>query len=568
MKSKYIVAIWLFIIVFFILGVSFTQWWFYGADDYHALFLAYQKTSWKDILGYFFDGHVNQGHCGPTNYVSYQGRTSFLGTYYRPIYLMFHAVFYKLFGVNGYYFHLINVFFHAANVALIFLLLSYFIPFSYATIAAIFFAVHPQIAYRFGAFVNLQYYLNVFFILLLIIFYKKFLDTNKTRFYIISCLLFALSLFTRELTIVFPVIIFLGVFFYKVGLGGSYSKKFFKKAAESFFITLWFWIIDILYLLFRLWLYPLRNVPMKKNISWGIILNQKFLEFQVFFYDLFSLSWLPWGRPFLRIVLVFFIVSFFLFLFMKNRYKEYVLFFIFSGFLMLWPAIIGPYSPRYFYESSPFFLAAFVLLFRHSTYFFIRSYKRLMFSFLYGFCFFLSVFCFLSFCRREEKMATIAQATYDVVEKIKNSKSSVCFVAHPVDGYESQNAAIYWVLLNDPSRRIYFDSATGMARAEGTVVKPGKWYNRICSHLNREYVIINREKNILKFSTSNPSKVHFSNLDSKSCSLGEKEIHHRKIVHGKEVVTEFVLKIDKKYFSDDLLFLRWNSEDKKFNKIT
>ena len=235
---------------------------------------------------------------------------------------------------------------------------------------------------------------------------------------------------------------------------------------------------------------------------------------------------------------------------------------------MLWPALVGPYSPRYFYESYPFFLAAFVLLFRYSTYFFSRFYKKLTFSLLYCFCFGLSSFCFISFCMREEKMATIAQATYDVVEKIKNNTRPVCFVAHPVDGYESQNAAIYWVLLDDSKRCIYFDPATGVARAEGTVVKPGKWYNRICSHLNKEYVRVNRDRDTLRFFTSNPSRVHFANLDSKNYSLGKKEVISKKIVQEKEVVTDFALKIDKKYFSDDLLFLRWNSVEKRFSEVT
>lgn len=566
--------------VFCLLGLPFTHWWFYGADDFHALFLAYKTKTWKELLYFFYNGNVGQG-AGPSNFVLSLERTSFFSTYYRPIYLVLHALEYWFFGLNAYCFFLVSVFFHACNTVILFNIFLLFTGCWAAGLTALMFAFHPQIAYRFGALVNLHYYVNVFLFLLMFLSFKKYLDTRKVLFYVLACLFFCLSLFTRETTIVLPALIILGMYLYTNSYESYSFGHFFRQLWLNIKLTFGFWLIMFSFLGLRLFLYPLNFLPKfsSEHKSFFVFcksfirtLTSKFPEFQVFVYDALSLSWLPWGHKLFRGFLVSLLLLILSYFFIKNTKKIYVLYFLFCTILMLWPAFIGPYSPRYFYEAYPFILIAFIVLFRFYkngyktcfSFFIIKKIVLLVFGLvIMGF----ALFCFDSFARREKKMHIMFDAVYELVKDARVSGRALCFLSWPLESFGEQNAPIFWVLFNDPAHLVYFDSAGAIMQADSNIVTPTRWGNVISDFYDQNYVTISPVKNGFRFVSLNSHKAFFT-LDNGGYTVGQKIINKTELVDNQKVVTDFTLIIDRQYLDKNPVYISWDYKLKKFIVIS
>ena len=288
-NNKIFIALIIGILVFCLIGIPFTNWWFNGCDDFGGVYIGFVTKTWRDLLYFFINGQINQAP-GPSNIANYHDIVlSFFGAYYRPFYLIFLAIQYWIFGLNAYAYFLCNVFFHAVNTALLFIIFSWIIELIPAIFVALLFAFHPQIGYRFGAIVNLHYYVSVTCLLGLLIMYKRYLDSGKTWMYWAACCLYTVSLFTRESSIVFPAILTLGTYLY---LNKATLFTAIKKTGV-------FWGITFLFLLLRLELFPVHLTTAKSPV-WATILHAKLGEFMVFLYDAFWFSWLPWGHPLVR----------------------------------------------------------------------------------------------------------------------------------------------------------------------------------------------------------------------------------------------------------------------------
>jgi len=566
--QTFLIPLALFLLVFTLLGIPFSNWWFYGADDSHALFLAYKTKTWKQLFYFFYDGHVNQGQTGPSNYFASAGRTGFLSTYYRPLCLVLYTFFYWIFGVNGYAFHLINVGAHALNTSLIFLILRWFTSSRWACLTCLLFAFHPQIAFRFGAFVNMQYYLSLTGILAIIMLFKRYLDpayakasAGKHPFYLLACLIYAPVLFLRESAIVLPVIMFVGTYFYK-------NNKF-KNALKN---TMPFFILMISFLLLRLWLYPLTFVG-KQTISVQAFLKNfiatKIPEVQVFLYDLFNLSWLPWGQPLLRASIMLLLLSAMLWLFIHNTKKLYVCSAAFIAACMLWPAGLGPYSPRYFYEVHPFVLITFVLLFTWQKRPWSHWQKKMGLITLSSIVMAHIIFCVINFKRRAEKMGTLHNAIEHVIQRdtVKLTNRPLCFVGHPFDGFACQNAQIFWVLLDNPSRKIYFDSATSLISPHANVIISTHWFTITSNYPTEDHYAITPIQNGFMLTSHDPDEIHFCTLNH-GFSLGEKIVHRQEQTKtGHSVITQLSLVLEQKYLNENPIFLSWSFKHQAFVAI-
>ncbi len=548
----------LFCIVFITLGLPFTGWWFYGADDSHALFLAYKTKTWVHLFSFFYDGHVNQGQIGPSNFIASTERTSFFSTYYRPLCLIFYALYHWTFGINGYAFHLINVGIHALNTSLVFLILRWFTTPAWAFLSSLLFAFHPQIAFRFGAFVNLQYYLSLTGVLAITLLFKKYLDTNKIIYLLLACLIYAPLLFLRESTIILPIIMFIAEYLYKRSQATAHPEE--HSVSKGPFFTLM-----ISFLLTRLWLYPL-NITSNHPFSITNFITSKIPEFQLFIYDLFNLSWLPWGQPILRISILLLISSTLLFLFWHNTKKLYLCASAFIVACMLWPACFGPYSPRYFYEVQPFVLITFILLFSWQKKPWQTWQKKIGFTMLSLIVITHMIFCIINFQRRVKKMAILHNAIEEVVSNdfIKTSKRPLCFIGHPFDGFACQNAQIFWIMLNDTTRKIYFDSATSLISPHANVITSTRWGTITSNYPTEDFYTITQISDGFKFKSHDPNEIHFC-LINHGYSLGKKEhLKEEKPQIENTVVTEFSLHLEQRYRDENPIFLSWSFEKKAF----
>ena len=124
--TKIVISILLFLTILLLLGLPYKNWWFFGADDFHALFEGYKLKTFKDLFHCFLDGNIAKG-AGPSNYIQPTAPSSFFSTFYRPLYLIYFGIQYWLFGSYAYPYFLLNLFFHAINTVILFNIFTYFI---------------------------------------------------------------------------------------------------------------------------------------------------------------------------------------------------------------------------------------------------------------------------------------------------------------------------------------------------------------------------------------------------------------------------------------------------------
>ncbi|MBD3231334.1 hypothetical protein GF322_01595 [Candidatus Dependentiae bacterium] len=564
--KTFIFSISIFSLIFILLGLPFKNWWFYGSDDFHGLYLGYKTTNWNDLFYFFKNGHTNQ-EMGPSNYKFSNEPQNFFSAYYRPLYCIYLTFQYWLLGTNGYYYHLCNVFFHTTNSLSLFYLFLHLTNLFTAFLFALMFAVHPQIAYRFGAIVNLHYYINAMLLLLLFIFFKNYIDSKKWYYNLLSVILFSLSLFTRETSIVIPAILFLGLYLYPQKYKFSNFKNLLNKTLNNFYKVFGLLCSAICFLLLRIYLYPIKFTNCSKPLNLISIISKiknRFPELKVFIYDVLSLSWLPWGQKNLRCIILISIILFLFYSFIKNTKKVYVTYFITSALIMLWPAYLVNYNPRYFYEAYPFILFAFIFLFKYSKINF-KKFKIIGTATLTFFVIFLFIFTFVNFKIRENKMKIMSGAVYELIQNPIIQNRNLCFISHPLESWGEQNAQIFWTLLNNTSPKILFDSATAITQIDCNVIKPTKYIN-ICADLfEHNYCKITPIKNGFNFKSLNPKKIHFEpKIERSDYSLGKKIINKTINFKGLEVVTDFSLIFDKHYLDLDPLFIKWDYEKRKF----
>jgi hypothetical protein len=547
----------IFSLVFCLLGLPFTHWWFNGSDDFNGLYLGFRTKTWHDLFYFFLNGNISQD-MGPSNYIG-GGQTTFLSTYYRPLYCVYLTLQYWIFGTNAYWYFLCNVFFHAINTVLLFTIFSWITSITPALFAALLFAFHPQIAYRFGAIVNFHYYINVMFMLLTFITFKQYLDTKKIIFYLFACTLFALSLFTRESSIVLPAILSWGTYLYMSQQLQTLSSSFFKKIFLCFIQTIGIWLVAFGFLALRLYLYPL-DIQAVGNThpNFLAIIHGKISQFLVLMYDAFWLSWLPWGHPITRAVILASCLLLFTFLFIKNSHKKIIVYFLAGAALMLWPGYIGCYSPRYMYEALPFVLLAFIGSFEWYNGNLIR-FKKFGLLLLTSITLFFMSFTVYNFARREHKLQAIATAMQELVANPLITNRPLCFLSYPMDGLGDQPSDVIRVLYHSASQEVYCDASAALVQADSNIVTPCGWCNKASEYYTKNYVCITPVPGGFRYASLNSQKVQFFIPDT-NFSLG------KKVINKKEAggVTDFTLFIDPVYLKKDMVYLVWDYENKRF----
>ncbi|KKQ11037.1 MAG: hypothetical protein US22_C0044G0001, partial [candidate division TM6 bacterium GW2011_GWF2_36_6] len=477
---KLLLSITLFSIIFCILGLTWTHWWFNGGDDFNAILSVYKIKNWKDLFDAMIQG--NTGYLtNPTNFIDQSYQPSFLSVYFRPLHVLFLTVEYWLFGTNAYLYLLTNVFFHAINTVLLFNIFLWITNYMPALIAVLIFAFHPQIAFRFGAVANIQYYINLTLILFATMLFKKFLDTGKWRYNIFSALFLTTALFIRETMLVLPAIVFMSAYLYKNKQLST--RSFFARFYELLKITLPSILAACTYILVRAYNYPLKlsqltnHAPLSSTPILSTLKN-RIPELKVIIYDLFCLSWLPWGCKTIRTIILLLIFSSLFALFIKTKNKLPVLFCLIFAIILLWPSLIVINNPRYLYEAYPFFLAGILLLFAGCT-FRRKQIKPIIISMGVLFSILLILFSVENFATRTKKMHIFSSELKQLVVNPQIKNRTLCVFAYPFDGLGEHFASILWVMLDNPNIPIYFDSQTMITQHDSNLFKNKKW--RLCA---------------------------------------------------------------------------------------
>lgn len=545
--------------ILIIFGLPFTHWWLTG-DDFCGIFLGFKSTSWKDVFYFFYEGNAGQGSGNPGGYVT--TRADFLSVYYRPLYCVYLALQYWCFGTSGYGYFLCNVTAHAITASLFFYLISLYTSRWTALISAGLFTFHPQIAYRFGSVVNFHYYVNVVLVLCIALLLRNYLTSTKHWQLGLALLLFAASLCTRETTLVLPAII--GILL----LVHAYKQNAPFPWPKIFVITSLFGSVALGYLGLRLWLYPLGKIAANGVLLpyalKGNFASVKLQEFLVFFYDLLFLSWLPWGNKLLKIAILLPMLSLLGYAFYHCRQKLLVVALFLCGIILLWPGIISFYSPRYIYESMPFFVASYTALFATCT--LGQSTKMALKILATAFICCLSIFTFTAFQARETKLHAMHQAVRTLAKIPGMPQRPLCFLTNPSDGFAGgYNPHIFWILFNNRDHEIHFDSALCLTQLDSNVVKPGKWFNAIAPYYDQNYVIITPIEQGFRFTTTNPNKIIFDGADpARTATIGALTVLQK---NTHEQTTTMGLRIDDTLWAKKPLFINWNYATKQFDVI-
>jgi hypothetical protein len=542
-----------FLIVFLSLGLPFTKWGF-ANDDFGNVFYA-QVKDYKDFLKFFYQD--TRICLWPSNYEF--GRTSFFSVYYRPFIFVFYYLQSLLFGISPYGFFLTTVFFHALNSVLLFNLVLCFSNYLIAFLAAMFFAFHSSLLNWFVWISAQQQQISLFLILLVFIFFKKYLDSNKFFYYLMSLLFFVVALLTRETALFLPFFIW-----YFLGLYQKNQAKlsFNYRGLHVQRIVFAFIIIDFLYLLLRLILFPIQKQLSSSVNCFDFIYNLKSRGYELicFMTDFLDLSLFPPGHSCIKFfVFVIAIVIFFV-LFVLNSNKKWVLFFILSGFGFLWPTIFAFYGSRYIYEALPFFILAIVFLFQFCS---KKIPKFLNISGIFVVSFLIVInFCFLFFfmtCRENDSQA-VSVAYNDLVKKVNLGKA-LCFIGIPIVLSNNVEPAI-WLRDGTAERPVYCDFATSSCVSPSILT----WFKRFYYFLesfDENLVSVTYAKNSFKIKT----------LDSEKVFFGKGGIGEIRSSMGKIIVDEIdkdaricklTFIVDEKWLQKHPIFVSWNYKTQKF----
>ncbi|MBI4454421.1 MAG: tetratricopeptide repeat protein [Acidobacteria bacterium] len=138
----------------------------------------------------------------------------FGGQGYRPVRTLTYALNYWIFGLQPFYFHLTNVLLHAANAVLVFLFLRRLFQDTWCAFAgALLFVCHPAqtaaVAYISGR----KDLLACGFIMAGMMCFANFRERGKRSSFFASLGMFTLALFSKEVAVVFPALLFAWDFF-------------------------------------------------------------------------------------------------------------------------------------------------------------------------------------------------------------------------------------------------------------------------------------------------------------------------------------------------------------------
>ncbi|SRR6266568_3010557 len=189
--------------------------------------------------------HIPQFFIGGT-YASIEGTLT--GSYYRPLMLTVFSIFYSIFGMNAFPYHLLQLIFHIINAILVFILLRYFIKPSFAFSMSLIFLVHPMNQESVGFISHIQD--TMFFLFgVLALFFSKGDLSNKKKILFVNLFLL-LSFLSKETGLIFVPLIF----FYLLLI----AKK--KKLNLYFLLSLIF--TTLFYLILR---FLIVHIPIKES---------------------------------------------------------------------------------------------------------------------------------------------------------------------------------------------------------------------------------------------------------------------------------------------------------------
>ncbi|KKP24455.1 MAG: hypothetical protein SZ59_C0002G0301 [candidate division TM6 bacterium GW2011_GWF2_28_16] len=541
--KKVFISILIFLFIIFILGFAVNNWGITGDDG--GLLCHSRIKNIKDLLNFFCSDVTANNAGSPSNY-QYNKQT-FFAVYYRPLTYIFYYFQNIFFNYQAYYYFLFNIFLHAVNAVLLFNIFLYFSGYILAFLMALTFAFHVSMCTWLGWIASQVYQIELFFILLIILFLKKYLESKKILYYLFALLFFLFAIFTRELSVIMPIWLVLA--FITFNCYKNNKLNFYNNFLYSFKLSLGFWFIWGFYFLLRLYFYPINNaVHSNFSINSFRFLFNRYPDFITLISNLAnqSIYFLPGGNFKFKAILVLLYFVPFIFLFMINKNKKYILFFIFSMCLFLWPAILHLYVDRYLYPVLPFYLIIVLILLKinyKQDNLSIILYKKIIIIFLYLLLPF-DIYILRSGIKYQSISYYQKELYFNKILNNKNLKNKkVCFLCLPAYLFYNSIAQYLWIKGFNKSFDIYYDDRTFIAHNF-----PEKQNNPEIIKLNNGFKFIIKDVNKQSFLTYRGNIM--GNL------ITDKYLQDKPV--------ELTLYLDKKYLDPDIKFITWDYSKNEF----
>jgi len=541
-----------FLIIFLSLGVPYTKWGF-DIDDcgviWHSRILSFSDFS--SLLG----GNDVYSFLHPVNYkVQPQ---YFFNVFYRPFYRVLCGLQYYFFAGNPYGYFLVMIFFHALNATILFNIFFMLLhSFVLAFWGALYFAYQSHLSCWMG-WIAAQFYPVSFFCILLslLLFFYHIKSKQHWPLYI-SLVMYAFSLFSVELVIVWPI--FLGSLFFiynflhkQLALPMISLANYLKKVST-------FFIVVFMYLGLRLILYPINisDDPGFARCNTFNFLNQ--LQYRLgdllsFLVDIANISFIPAGNHLIKGSIVGSFLLFLSYLFYKNRQKKEVLYCAFITILFMWPAILRFYVPRYFYHASGCFVFMILLL----LHFYKREQSEKKYFLMFKPIICIGILCLnmimlqAAFSARENKLNLVMQAYDNIVKTLAKNEAPLYFVGLPREPFRAALAQALWMRGLPSYRQIYYDVAT-FTSLEASDYSRG--------------INVNVYENNVKLSSYDEMNLWFADFHAGILSMGEKKILRSDSKTNRIYEIEYIFNANE-YTIKNLCFVTWDYEKSCFKTV-
>lgn len=481
------------------LTLTVTQWGF-KTDDFGNIYHTSLLSSWQDVSNLFFEKSIETLYYPSGTAIP---PSSFFSGLYRPISFIYYLPQYLLFGINAYGYYITSIILHACCGGLLYVMLLRYVPYSLAISGAFLFGLHPSLHNWIG-WISAQTYQSELFILLLqLILLRWYISTHKKNYLLCSLLCYALNLWLKEATIIFPL--WLSVMSRYLFSASGHTKS---NAVSTKIITLCsFWIITVMYLLNRALVMGLTPTENPGNLtfawSWESFLTRqrtRFFDGVSYLSDSIGLCWLPSNNPMLKGSLILMIISLLAWLFYKNNEKKLIIILGVSGLMFSWPALLMHYQPRYLYLALPFFIGMGLVCIKPLS-------RWVTIPFLALFIAGNGIFLVKQIQKRSIVLQTITQAFSHLIQNPQTSKQPLYFVGLPHHWFAMSVAQAVWLLSGKHDYPIYHN-ATVIERLGFTAYLDSP-------HTTNNYLQITQTKDVLQL-TSTDTEQLWIKLDESS----------------------------------------------------
>lgn len=370
MTSKFFQVIILFFIPFFLYLPTI----FFGFSYFDDNVLILENLNFLTNLNNFFQTFKEEVFHLP----------NFSAAYYRPILTLSFMFDAQISGSSPFFYHLINVLYHAINSILVFIFLNKLkIGKRVAFFLSLLFSIHPIITQAVAWIPGRNDSLLAFFILLNFIFYIDYLEKTQRKNYFLFILFLITAIFTKETAIILP-------FFYLLFLVLFYKEKIHYLLE----IILGFWGVFFLWFILRqsaikniiyLSLNEVFQALIKNSPAFFLYLGKVFFPFNLSVLPTLIDGTLIWG------VISMIICLFLIFFSKKINWRLLVfgvcwlIFFLFPNFIRPNTQIAPDFLEHRFYLPFVGLLIFFASLDIVNQFFSLSLKKNFLLLFLFGF---------------------------------------------------------------------------------------------------------------------------------------------------------------------------------------